>query len=94
MSSKINSLCCHPNKKSLKTINIFLGFFFILNYCLGTGYLGIPYAFLYSGFFAAVPTTILVSLVSWINANYLLEIMARAQVSDISNESIIKCRSY
>lgn len=66
-----------------KTIHIFLGFFFIVNFCLGIGSLGIPYAFFYSGLLAAVPTLLIVSVVSWINANYLLEVMARAQVSAV-----------
>ena len=66
--------------EKIKTVHIFLGFFFILNFCLGTGFLGIPYAFFYSGFLAAVPSLLLISTISWINANYLLEVMARAQV--------------
>ena len=64
-----------------KTINIFLGFFFIINFCLGTGFLGVPYSFYYSGYLAAIPTLLIISFVSWINATYLLECMARAQVS-------------
>ena len=67
-------------KKGPKTINIFLGFFFVVNYCLGVGFLGIPYAFFYSGYLAAIPAILFVSVISWINANYLLEVMARAQV--------------
>jgi hypothetical protein len=65
----------------VKTVNIFLGFFFVVNFCLGTGFLGVPYAFFYSGYLAAIPTLLLISMVSWVNANYLLEVMARAQVS-------------
>ena len=67
-------------KKKAKTVNIFFGFFLIVNYCLGTGFLGIPYAFFYGGYLAAIPTILFISVVSWINANYLLEVMARAQV--------------
>lgn len=70
--------------QKIKSINIFLGFFFIVNFCLGTGFLGVPYAFFYSGYLAAVPTLLLVTVISWINANYLLEVMARAQVSSRS----------
>lgn len=65
-----------------KTINIFLGYFFVVNLCLGTGFLGVPYAFFYSGYAAAIPTLLLITLISWINANYVLEIMSRAQVSE------------
>lgn len=69
---------------NVKTVNIFLGFFFVVNFCLGTGFLGVPYAFFYSGYLAAIPTLLLISVISWINANYLLEAMARAQVSNKS----------
>ncbi len=63
-----------------KTVHIVLGFFFILNYVVGTGFLGIPYSFYYSGYVAAIPTLLVIMLATGINANYLLECMARAQV--------------
>lgn len=73
-------------KKGPKTINIFVGFFFVVNYCLGTGFLGIPYAFFYSGYLAALPVLLFISVVSWVNANYLLEVMARAQALETHNK--------
>ena len=72
---------CLFNHSEVKAVNISLGFFLVINYCLGSGYLGVPYAFFYSGYLAAIPTTIFIGAVSWVNANYLLEVMARAQVS-------------
>lgn len=72
---------CAVHRDNLKTVNVFLGFFLVINYCLGSGYLGIPYAFFYSGYLAAIPTTLFIAMVNWVNANYLLEVMARAQVS-------------
>lgn len=77
--------CCAPSekKKRVKTINILFGFFLIVNYCLGTGFLGLPYAFFYAGYLAAVPTLLFICFISWLNANYLLEVMARAQVSGV-----------
>ncbi len=76
---------CHcsgsgAKKKKTKTVNIFFGFFLVVNYCMGTGFLGIPYAFFYGGYLAAIPTIIFIAFISWINANYLLEVMSRAQV--------------
>ena len=71
---------CGSDQDHPRTVHILLGFFLVVNYYLGKGYLGIPYAFFYSGFLAAIPTTILIGLVNWVNANYLLEVMARAQV--------------
>lgn len=70
-------------KSEVKSINIFFGFFFVVNFCLGTGFLGIPYSFFYSGYLAAIPTLLFVAFIGWINANYLLEIMARAQVNEL-----------
>ena len=70
----------------IKSVNIFLGFFFLVNFCVGTGFLGVPYGFFYSGYLAAVPTLTLIAAIAWINANYLLEVMARAQVSGRKGE--------
>lgn len=66
--------------KGPKTVNTFLGFFFLINYCLGTGFLGVPYSFYYAGYFAAVPTLLLVVFVAWNAVRWELEVMARAQV--------------
>ena len=63
-----------------KTVNIFLGYFFMVNFCLGTGFLGVPYSFFYSGYLAAVPTLALAAFVTWLSSTWLLEVMARAQV--------------
>ena len=63
-----------------KTVHIFLGYFFIVNYCLGTGFLGVPYLFFYSGYLAAIPTLTLIAFLTWLTSQWLLEAMARAQV--------------
>ena len=80
-------------KRGEKTINIFFGFFFMVNFCLGTGFLGIPYSFFYSGYLAAIPTLLFISCMAWINANYLIEVMARAQVSYHSYLTCIRSAS-
>ena len=64
-----------------KTVNIFLGYFFMVNFCLGTGFLGVPYSFFYAGYLAAIPTLALAAFVTWLSSTWLLEVMARAQVS-------------
>ena len=61
-------------------MNIFLGFFFMVNFCLGTGFLGVPYSFFYAGYLAAIPTLLLIAFVSWNAATWEVEVMARAQV--------------
>ena len=63
-----------------RSVNIFLGFFFVVNYCLSTGFLGIPYAFFYAGYLAAIPTLLVVAFVTWNGASWEVEVMARAQV--------------
>ena len=63
-----------------KSVNIFLGFFFLVNYSLGGGYLAVPYSFLHAGYLVAIPTLLVIVFVSWIHASWLLEVMARAQV--------------
>ncbi len=77
---KLKEFCCPAKTDEPKTVHIALGFFFIVNFCLGTGFLGVPYSFYYSGFLAGCPTLLLIAFVSWVNAIYIIECMARAQV--------------
>jgi amino acid permease len=66
-----------------KTVNMVQGYFFLVNFCIGTGFLGIPFSFFYSGYLAAVPTLLLTAFCTWVTARWLLEIMARAQVGTV-----------
>ena len=68
-----------------KTVNIFLGFFFMVNFILGTGFLGIPYGFFHGGLIAGLSSLLVVALVAWLCALWELEAMARAQVSSQSS---------
>ena len=77
------------DQKNPKTVNIFLGFFFMVNFVLGTGFLGTPYAFYYTGIIAGVASLIVISFVSWNCAIWELETMARAQVSPFCRRSSI-----
>ena len=63
-----------------KSVNIFVGFFFVINLCFSTGFLSIPYVFFYAGYLAAIPTLLLIAFSAWNGARWELEIMARAQV--------------
>ena len=65
---------------SVRTVNIFLAFFFLENYVLGTGFLGIPFAIFHSGLLYGAVTMIVITFVSWNCAVYTVESMARAQV--------------
>ena len=69
----------HEHRKP-KSVNIFLGFFFLVNYSLGMGFLAMPYSFLHAGYLVAIPTLLVIVFVSWIHASWVLEVMARAQV--------------
>ena len=66
-----------------KTVNIFLGFFFMLNLVVGTGFLGVPYAFVSAGLLAGAATLVVIAFVSWNCAIWELEFMARAQVTPV-----------
>ena len=66
-----------------KSVNIFLGFFFLVNFCVGTGFLGIPYSFFYAGYLAATPTFLLIAFAAWNAGRWEIEVMARAQVCSI-----------
>lgn len=61
-------------------IHAALGYFFLVNYCIGTGFLSVPYSFFYSGYLAAIPTLMFTAFSAWVTARWLIEIMARAQV--------------
>ena len=67
--------------KQPKTVNAFVGFFFMVNFCLGTGFLGVPYSFFYSGYLAATPVLLVVGFATWLTGSWYVECMARAQVS-------------
>ena len=75
--------CSKKNDRTPRTVHILLGYFFVLNYALATGFLGVPYTFFYSGFLAAIPTLLLAAFVTWLTSVWLLEVMARAQVNHL-----------
>ena len=78
----LGAWCWWRNKKfgQREPVNIFSGFFFLVNYSLGTGFLAIPYSFFHAGYSAAILTLLVIVFVSWMHASWLLEVMARAQV--------------
>ena len=78
----LGAWCQWRNKKlgQRGSVNLFFGFFFLVNYSLGTGFLAIPFSFFYAGYLAAIPTLLVIVFVSWVHASWVLEVMARAQV--------------
>ena len=75
--------CCIRKQESQdeKTVNIVVGFSFIVNIILGTGFLGIPYSFFHGGLIAGACTLVVISIMTWLTALWEVEVMARAQVS-------------
>lgn len=55
----------------------------MVNFVLGTGFLGIPFGFFRGGLVAGFCTLLVVALIAWLCALWELEGMARAQVNNI-----------
>lgn len=68
------------NERGPRTVSVFLGFFFMVNFILGTGFLGIPFGFFHGGIIAGTLTIMVVGIISWLCALWMLDSMARAQV--------------
>lgn len=67
---------------SPRTVNIFLGFFLMINLVLGTGFLSIPFGFFAGGVLAGVLTLLSMTVLSWLCAVWVVETMARSQVRE------------
>ena len=66
--------------RETNNLPIWVGFFFIANYLLVTGFLGMPFAFFHGGMLAGAAALFFVTVIFWITAGWMLETMARAQV--------------
>ena len=77
------SKCCGKEDKSeIKTVSLVTGYFFFVNFIVGTGFLGMPFAFYFGGIVAGVLTLMVVSFISYNAANWTVEAMARTQVCE------------
>lgn len=79
--------------KAPKSVGLVSGFFFNINFIVGTGFLSVPYAFYRAGTLTATLTLLVLSVISWNTANWIIETMARAQVSYIIHIHTSKNRS-
>lgn len=70
------------NRKEPKSVDLVSGFFFNINFIVGTGFLGVPYGFYRAGTLSATITLLAFSFISWNSANWIVETMSRAQVSN------------
>lgn len=70
-----------------KTIPIYFVFFFVLNYAIGTGYLGVPFVFYHSGIITAILTLLVMFVLCYAGAMWWIETIARAQVGHYSVRS-------
>jgi len=75
-------------KKKPKSVGLFSGFFFNINYIVGTGFLSVPYGFYQAGTLTGTVTLLALSFVSWNAANWIIESMARSQVSCTTKPNI------
>ena len=64
-----------------KSVDLVSGFFFNINFIVGTGFLGVPYGFYRAGTLTASVTLLALSFISWNSANWVVETMARSQVT-------------
>ena len=60
--------------------NAVIGYFYNLNYIVGTGFLGIPFTFYHAGILPSIVSLTILSVCGCITALWMLEILARAQV--------------
>ena len=67
-----------------RTFNIFFGFFLMVNNALGTGFLSIPYVYFHGGILLEIVTMLFITFLSWLCAIWVIETMARSQVSHLS----------
>ena len=79
--ARLKRLCRRQNQDEVRSVGILSGFFFMINFVVGTGFLSIPYAFYHAGVVSGAITLIFLSFISWNTANWVVETMARAQVS-------------
>ena len=80
-SACMKRLCRRQNDGQIRSVGILSGFFFMINFVVGTGFLSVPYAFYHAGVVSGAITLIVLSFISWNTANWVVETMARAQVS-------------
>ncbi|XP_065905713.1 transmembrane protein 104 homolog isoform X2 [Dysidea avara] len=76
--------------KEPKSVGLISGFFFNINYIVGTGFLSVPYAFYRAGALTASITLLVLSFISWNSANWIVETMSRSQAIIDWQESIKK----
>lgn len=74
----------NDKKKEPKSVDLASGFFFNINFIVGTGFLSVPYGFYRAGTLTAAITLLVLSFISWNSANWIVETMSRAQVSYIT----------
>ena len=63
---------------------VIIGYLYLVNYILGTGFLGIPYVLHHGGTLAGCLTLLAISFFSCLTSIWTLETISRAQVNSIN----------
>ena len=66
--------------KGPKTVGLAVGYFMVLNYVVGNGFLGIPFTFYHAGMVGSITIFLFIMFMEWNSARWLFEVMSRAQV--------------
>jgi hypothetical protein len=64
----------------VKSYNLFTGYFYFINFIVGTGILNLPYVFYNSGIIAATLTLLFISMINCCTVMWIMESQSRAQV--------------
>ena len=70
--------------------NAIIGYFYHVNFIMGTGFLGIPFSFYYAGVLPGLVTLTLLSITGCITSLWMLEAMARTNALIQDNEEAVE----
>ena len=79
---KVKGLMWGRKTHRVKSYSVFTGYFYFINFIIGTGFLSLPFVFYNAGILASVISLFFISMISCSTAIWIIESMARAQVTN------------
>eukprot|EP00731_Ephydatia_muelleri_P012383 Em0006g1277a len=80
--------------KGPKTVGLAVGYFMVLNYVVGNGFLGIPFTFYHAGMVGSITIFLFIMFMEWNSARWLFEVMSRAQALEtFKQEQLVETQS-